>query len=173
MKYLCLAAALVLASCDESPRSARISGPQGRPADLPHEEIGPELVEKGKVLEVAFRLGSSTTTTTSTPGYKGTIAKSTWDDPLGMHNKTIEVPSSNSSTTVTVQDQFAVVFECQHGKFIIESLGKESTAGLLWKKLKQGDPVNIRYKEVYYVTPADESRKLRRFEFVDADAVKE
>jgi hypothetical protein len=172
MKYLCLAAALLLASCDE-PRRSRVSGPQGRPADLPYEDVGPELVEKGKVLEVAFRLGSSTTTTSVTPGYNKTIAKSKWDDPWGMHDKTIEIPPTHSSSTVTVEDQFAVVFECQHGKFIIESLGRESRAALLWKKLKQGDSVNIRYKEVFRVVPDSRERKLVKIEFIDADAIKE
>lgn len=176
MRYAIILAAVVLVACDEPRQSFRSSGPQGRPADLPpppHEEVGPELVEKGKVLEIAFRLGSSTTTTTVTPGYNKTIAQSQWDDPWGMHSKRVDVPATNSTSTVTVQDHFAVVFECQHGKFIIESLGKESTAGLLWKKLKQNDPVDIRYKEVYYVVPADESRKLRRFEFIDANVAKE
>lgn len=176
MRYLCLAAALLIVSCDEPPRP-RMSGPQGRAADLPrppYEDVGPELVEKGKVLEIAFRLGSSTTTTSVTPGYNKTIAKSAWDDPLGMHSKTVEVPPTNSTSTVTVQDQFAIVFECDHKvKFIIESLGRESRAGLLWKKLKQGDPVNIRYKEVFYVIPATEERKLRRYEFIDADVARE
>ena len=174
--YAVILAVLVLTACDEPRQSFRTSGPQGRPADLPvppHEEIGPEVVEKGKVLDVAFRLGSATTTTTTTPGYNKTISQSQWDDPLGMHSKKIDVPPTHSTSTVTIQDQFAVVFECQHGKFIIESLGKESTAGLLWKKLKQGDSVDIRYKEVYYVVPAEESRKLRRFEFIDADRTKE
>ena len=179
MKYLCLAAVLLIVSCDE-PRHPRLSGPQGRPADLPpppYEETGPELVEKGKVLEVAFRLGSATTTTTTSPGYNKTIAQSAWDDPWGMHSKRVEVPATNSASTVVVEDQFAVVFECDHKvKFIIESLGKESKAGLLWKKLKQGDTVDIRYKEVIKVIPTpekiSETRKVIRYEFIDADPVR-
>ena len=167
--------ALFLVSCDESPRH-RASGPQ-RDAKLPpppHEEVGPEVVEAGKVLEVAFRLGSTTTSNSDTPGYNKTISKSWIDDPLGMHNKKVEVPGTKTTNTVKVEDQFAIVFECQHGKFLIEDLGRDSRAGKLWKKLKQGDKVKIRYKEVFYVVPADGTKKsLERFEFVDADPVKE
>jgi hypothetical protein len=170
-----LVLALLAVSCDE-PRPTRYRASGAQNAELPpppHEEVGPEVTEAGKVLEIAFRLGSSTTTNAQTPGYNKTIAKSAWDDPLGMHSKTVEVPSVNTAVTTRVEDQFAVVFECQHGKFLIEDLGRESRAGNLWKKLKQGDNVKILYKEVYYVVPAEGTKKLRRFEFVDADAVKE
>lgn len=166
--------AALLVSCDEQPRHYKASGPQN--AELPpppHEEVGPEVTESGKVIEVVFRLGSTTTTNNETPGYQGTISKSTWDDPLGFHNKTISVPAARATSTVKVEDQFAVAFECQHGKFLIEDLGKDSRAGNLWKKLKQGDKVKIVYKEVYYVVPADGTKKLRRFEFIDADPVKD
>ncbi len=108
-----------------------------------------------------------------TPGYNKTIAKSALDDPFGLHSKTVEVPATQSRNTVTVEDQFAVVFECQHGKFVIESLGQESKAGFLWKKLKQGDSVEIRYNEVFRVVPATGDRKMVRYEFVDANVVRE
>lgn len=174
MKIIALFAALLLVSCDEPrPTRYRASGPQN--AELPpppHEEVGPEVTEAGKVLEIAFRLGSTVTTNSEMPGYNKTIAQSGWDDPLGMHNKTVSVPVVRGSNTVKVEDQFAIVFECQHGKFLIEDLGRESRAGNLWKKLKQGNEVKIRYKEVYYVVPADKTRTLRRYEFVDADPVK-
>ena len=170
MKFLSVLMALAFVSCDEPPP------PHSRPVvELPappHEEAGPELTEKGKVLEIAFRLGSTTTTTAQSQGYNKTIAKSWIDDPIGLHNKTVRVPGTSSSNTVTVEDQFAVIFECQHGKFIVESLGKESKAGLLWKKLKQGDSVDIRYKEVFYVVPATGEKEMRRYEFVDANTVK-
>ena len=168
-----LVLALLAVSCDEPrPTRYRMSGPQN--AELPpppHEETGPEVTESGKVLEIAFRLGSTVTTSSEMPGHVKTIAQSGWDDPLGMHTKTISVPAIRGSNTVKVEDQFAVVFECQHGKFLIEDLGRDSRAGNLWKKLKQGDSVKIRYKEVYYVVPAEGTKKLHRFEFVDADAV--
>lgn len=168
MKYLAIGFAL-LAACDAGENHPRLTAQLPPP---PHQESGPEVTEKGKVLETAFRLGSSTTTTTQAPGYNKTISKSWVDDPLGMHNKTVEVPTTRSSTTVTVEDQFAVVFECQHGKFLIESLGKESVAHKLWMKLKQGDPVTIRYKEVYRVVPANNTRELVKYEFVDADVAR-
>lgn len=166
MKNLWLLLVLILVACDETPRAPRLTAQLPPP---PHEETGPEVVEKGKVVEVFYQPG--TTTTTSTPGHTAVINKSDWDDPLGMHRKTMVVPST--STTVTVADQFAVAFECQHGKFLIEDRGKESRAGQLWKKLKKDDQVNIRYKEVFYVVPAEESRKkLDRYEFIDADPIR-
>lgn len=169
-----LVVALLAISCDEPrPTRYRMSGPQN--AELPpppHEEAGPEVTEDGKVLEIAFRLGSTTTTNHETPGYTGKITKSDWDDPFGMHTKTVSMPAVRGTNTVKVEDQFAVVFECQHGKFLIEDLGRDSRAGNLWKKLKQADNVKIRYKEVYYVVPAEETKKLHRFEFIDADPVK-
>jgi len=173
MKVWMLFGALLLVSCDESP-SYRASGPQR--AELPpppHEEAGPEVTETGKVQEIAFRLGSTTTTSSEMPGYHKTISKSFIDDPLGLHEKKVTVPTVRGSNTVKVEDQFAIVFECQHGKFLIEDLGRDSRAGNLWKKLKQDDKVKIRYKEIYYVVPADGTKKLRRFEFIDADAVKD
>jgi hypothetical protein len=75
----------------------------------------------------------------------------------------------NGSNSVKVEDQFAIVFECQHGKFLIEDLGKESRAAQLWKKLKEGDQVTIKYKEVYRVVPATDEKTLVKYEFVDAD----
>lgn len=169
MRNLSLFAALLLVSCDSESRPARPT--VALPAH-PYEEAGPELQEQGRVLQTTFLMGSSTSTTTQTPRYNKTIAKSGWDDPLGMHNKTIEVPSTNSTTSVITQDQFAVVFECQHGKFVIESLGKESVAHKLWMKLKEGSAVTIRYKEVFRVVPATNERKLSKYDFIDADVVK-
>jgi len=159
--------ALILSSCDagKTPYKPMPMVPS------PHDETGPDLEEKGKVLETVFRMGSSTTTTSHAPGYKGTISKSMWDDPWGVHDKRIEVPSTQTSNTVTVQDQFAVVFQCQHGKFLIESLGKQSTAHKLWEKLKEGDAVSIRYREIYRVFP-DGERRLLKYDFIDADPVK-
>lgn len=171
MKNLVWCAALFLVACDDS--SSRSSRPTVALPPPAYEEAGPELQEKGHVLDTAFRMGSSTSTTTQTPRYNKTIEKSAWDDPLGMHSKTVVVPSTNSTTNVTIQDQFAVVFECQHGKFVIESLGKESIAHKLWMKLKQGSAVNIRYKEVFRVVPATNERKLVKYDFIDAEMAKD
>lgn len=168
MKYLAIGI-VFLAACGDGEDHPRLTAQLPPP---PHEESGPELTETGKVVETAFRLGSSTTTTSEAPGYNKTISKSWVDDPLGMHNKTVEIPATHSSTTVLVEDQFAVVFECQHGRFLIESLGKESVAHKLWMKLKQGDSVTIRYKEVYRVVPANNIRELVKYEFVAADPAK-
>ena len=165
MRTMLATAVLLLVSCDAEERphlTAQLPPP-------PHFEEGPELTEKGKVLEIAFRMGSTTTTTNQSAGYEKTIAKSFIDDPLGLHSKTVHVPAVNASNSVKVEDQFAIVFECQHGKFLIEDLGKESRAAQLWKKLKEGDQVTIKYKEVYRVVPATDEKTLVKYEFVDAD----
>ena len=165
MKNMAWLLMLVFVSCDESQPQSRQYVP---PPPGPHVEEGPELTEKGKVVEVAFKLGSTTTTTSETPGYHKTIAKSEWDDPFGMHSRTVRVPSTTNTNTVKVEDQFAVVFECQHGKFVIESLGKDTIGNKLWAKLKQGDPVVIKYKELYKIYP-DGVKELLKYDFIDAN----
>lgn len=169
MKNMGWLLAFVLVSCDaDVPQQSRPAQP---PPPSAHDEVSSELTEKGKVLEIAFRLGSSTTTTSVTPGYNKTISKSFIDDPIGLHDKKVVVPPTHSSSTVKVEDQFAIVFECQHGKFLIESLGQESVGHMLWKKLKQGDEVTIQYKERYTVFPSGE-KKLVKYEFVDANVAR-
>ena len=44
--------------------------------------------------------------------------------------------------SVDTSPVYAVVFECQHGKFIVENEA-------VWRYLKQGDHVLVNYREVY------------------------
>lgn len=73
-------------------------------------------------------------------------------------------------TSVDIPEKFAVVFQCQHGKFIVER--KE-----LWERLKEGQKVTIAYKELYVSVYDDKnkdgqkelvSKKLVKLDFLDA-----
>lgn len=52
--------------------------------------------------------------------------------------------------SVDIPEKYAIVFKCQHGKFIIECNTPERKA--LWQKLDEGQKVRVQYKEVYKVT---------------------
>lgn len=64
------------------------------------------------------------------------------------------------STSINIPAQYAVVFQCQHGKFVIKDED-------IWKKLASGDKVRVEYKEVYLVYK-DGRREFLDFDFVDA-----
>lgn len=70
-------------------------------------------------------------------------------------------------TSVSIPERYAVVFQCPHGKFIIQS----EKAKELWKRLKVGQEVTVTYKEKYRTTYEDEkvvSRILVKYDFLDA-----
>lgn len=72
-------------------------------------------------------------------------------------------------TSVSVPEKYAVVFRCQHGKFIIE--GVDENHKKLWQRLTRDQKVIVSYKEVYYVTYKDDvvvSRELADYDFIDA-----
>ena len=50
------------------------------------------------------------------------------------------------TVSVNVPKKYAVVFECQHGKFIIEGSREKHEA--LWKKCIRGKKMNVSYKEI-------------------------
>lgn len=77
------------------------------------------------------------------------------------------------STDVTIPQKYAVVFQCQHGKFIIE--GNQEKAKELWNRLKEGQQVTVSYREVYDVTytttdgvKRETARQLVDYDFLDA-----
>lgn len=112
--------------------------------------VSDELTEEAKVVQVIYQPSQ----TSSSSGTSVDL-----DLKVKFHNHTITSP-----------DKFSVVFECQHGKFVIEDEGKGSRAERLWKKLSQGDKVNVRYKEVKTVWP-DGRSELQKYEFVEAEKV--
>lgn len=64
---------------------------------------------------------------------------------------TTNLDLSFTPRSINVPEKYAVVFQCDHGKFIIER--KE-----LWDKLKVGDKVVVSYREVYNVLSTDKDR---------------
>ena len=70
-------------------------------------------------------------------------------------------------TSVDIPERYAVVFRCQHGKFIIQS----AKAKELWQRLKLNQEVTVSYKEVYRTVYDDKkvvSRVLVKYDFLDA-----
>jgi hypothetical protein len=70
-------------------------------------------------------------------------------------------------TSVTVEPSWGIVFECKHGQFIVEDSGRESRAHNLWKRLKVGQEVTVRYQEKYHKEGG--RRLVVGYRFVDAD----
>lgn len=82
-------------------------------------------------------------------------------------------------TEIHVPEKYAVVFQCQHGKFIIQD--DQAKAKELWSRLKDGQKVTVRYNEVYEEVYAIQTtwwgkelyrelvaRKLLKYHFIDA-----
>lgn len=74
-----------------------------------------------------------------------------------------------SFTSVDVEERYAVVFECKHGKFIVQN--NQTQAKKLWNRLKEGQIVTVSYKEEFETTYDDEKpieRRLIKYDFLDA-----
>lgn len=85
---------------------------------------GPELTEPAEVFETAF-----------VPRGHGTGAG------IGISTSgNVSVVSSN----IDIPERYAVVFKCQHGKFVIDGQRGED----LYKRFQRGDKVLVRYCEV-------------------------
>jgi len=59
-------------------------------------------------------------------------------------------------TSIDVPEIYAVVFHCQHGKFVIQG----------------GSEVTISYREVYMVDLKAKTKRLIKYDFMDANANK-
>lgn len=68
--------------------------------------------------------------------------------------------------SVTIPARYAIVFQCQHGKFVIDGTKGEE----MYKRLSRGDHVLIRYREVFEVS--DGVTNQVDLDFVDADIAK-
>jgi hypothetical protein len=107
--------------------------------------FGPELTEPGRVEETHF-----------VPGQSGTST--------GISSSGHVVIGDISTDPV-----WATVFECQHGKFVIQ--GSDERARQLWAKLKPGDAVEIRYVERFESTDGYKTKKLTGIKFRGAEKV--
>lgn len=86
-----------------------------------------------------------------------------------------------TSVSVDIPEEYAVVFKCQHGKFIEKRKGKD-----LWKRLQEGQEVDVSYREIYdssyeaegnfwdafVQTPKPNAKKISKnfvkYDFIDA-----
>lgn len=79
-----------------------------------------------------------------------------------------------TTVTVSIPEKYAVVFRCQHGKFIVE--GTDQQHKKLWSRFTGGEKVDVSYKEVYRKTyhVVDKERTLIKppelidYDFLDA-----
>ena len=82
-----------------------------------------------------------------------------------------------SSVNIHIPAKYAVVFECQHGKFIIE--GGEDKYKTLWEKLKDNQTVDVEYKEIYEVKYSYEGndnktaleKNIIKYDFLNANPI--
>lgn len=81
-----------------------------------------------------------------------------------------EMAVSVTPVSVDIPAKYAVVFECQHGKFVIEN--DQAKAREMWGRLKRDQKVTVRYKEVWdvkYEENKEVSRAFKKFDFIDAN----
>lgn len=71
-------------------------------------------------------------------------------------------------TSVTLPEKHAVVFQCQHGRFVVES----EKAKELYQRLSRDQAVTISYREVFNLTRDGTNiiapKSFVKFDFIDA-----
>lgn len=112
-------------------------------------QYGSELTEPGEVYDTCF----------VPKGHGSDVA-------IGFNS------GKDGGITVTPVDidipaRYAIVFKCQHGKFVIDGERGET----LYKALSKGDQVTIRYCEVFEVREGQTNAV--GLHFITADVVKE
>jgi hypothetical protein len=65
---------------------------------------------------------------------------------------------------VDIPARYGIVFECTHGSFAVE--GEKWVP--LWKSLREGQKVTIRYREVYEIDRKAKTRTFVKFDFLGA-----
>lgn len=112
--------------------------------DMPQTQYSAELTESGTVHDTAF------------------VPKGHGSDTAVGFNTGKGGGVTITPVSITIPERYAVIFKCEHGKFVIDgNTGKE-----LYKRLERGDSVTIRYREVYRVTRTETN--LVDLDFVDA-----
>lgn len=104
-------------------------------------EFSQELTEKAEIVEVVY-----------TPSQHGSGISP------GFSTKGTMV---TSFTSIDIPEVFAVVFQCEHGKFIVKRKD-------VWEKAKIGMQVTVRYREAYKVSGKE--RRLVEYDFLGFDA---
>lgn len=108
--------------------------------DLPRTEYSKDLEEPAVVCETVY------TPATHGEAFGPTMSLS---GKIGFANVDVDTAES-----------FAVVFKCQHGKFIVKRKD-------IWEKVKSGDKVSVKYREVYRVVEGKDP-VLVDYDFIDA-----
>jgi hypothetical protein len=57
---------------------------------------------------------------------------------------------SITPVSINIPEKYAIVFKCQHGKFIIDCNTQERKK--LWNDLDEGQKVRVKYKEAWLIT---------------------
>jgi len=100
-----------------------------------------------------------------TPSRRDTVIIPTIDfeGNLGISIDTDEIP-----------EKYAVIFNCQHGEFIIQ--GIQDGYKSFYERLEEGDGVDVLYREVYRAvydrSKAEEElleKRLVKYDFIDAE----
>ncbi len=110
--------------------------------DIPKKEGGPKLTESAVIYDTAF-----------VPEGHGTGTASGYTSNGDYHYSTVKTK---------IPARYAVVFQCQHGKFIIDGDRGE----YLYKKFSKGDKVIVSYQEEFEVRK--ESKTCTGLHFIDA-----
>ena len=117
--------------------------------DMPKTEYSPTLTEEGEIYDTAY-----------IPAGHGS------DTAVGFNT------GKGGGVTITpvsidIPERYAVVFKCQHGKFVIAG---EKAKGL-YQRFERGDKCTIEYREVIRVEMKDGkevSRSVYDLDFLDA-----
>jgi hypothetical protein len=77
------------------------------------------------------------------------------------------------SVSVDIPEVYSIIFECEHGKFIVQSNKHKESEKIkeLWSKLKKNQKVVVTYYEVYKNTYDGDKLKeshLVKYDFIDA-----
>lgn len=104
---------------------------------------GGELTERGRVVQTCY----------VPPGHgSGTgVGLSTGNGSTVVTSNTVDIPA-----------RYAVVFECQHGRFAVN--GHEA-----WMRAREGEDVLIHYREVYVTGSGEGLRRVVDLDFLYAE----
>lgn len=110
----------------------------------PELEYGPAMTEPGKVSKLVFM-----------PSGHGSDVAVGFN--MGKGGGMTVTPIN-----VDIPARYGIVFECTHGSFAIEG----DKWAPLWKSLREGQHVLIRYREVHEILEKD--RKFHKYDFLNA-----
>lgn len=82
-----------------------------------------------------------------------------------------DITMSSMEVDVDIPEKYAVVFKCQHGKFIIEN--DQVRTKSLYEKLRIGQEVTVSYREIFEKTLDSNgkilSRRRVKYDFIDVE----